>query len=145
MRRFLRLSLRRFRIGNRKSEIGKGLKRFEEMPVWQEAKGLVTEIYKTSNGADFSRNFGLRDQSRRASVSIMSSIAEGFERETDKEFIRFLYSAKASAAEIRSQLYVALNLNYIDEQACAHIQQKAETISKQISGFIKYLSRTRTH
>ena len=86
---------------------------FEEIVSWQKARELNVEIYKITNSSDlFHKDFGLRDQIRRASISISSNVAEGFERQTTKEFIRFLYIAKASAGEVRSQLYLAFDLKY---------------------------------
>ncbi len=87
--------------------------RFEEIEAWQKARQLSAAIYKTTNAGIFSRDFGLRDQIRRAAVSVMSNIAEGFDRGGNKEFIQFLYIAKGSAAEIQAQLYVALDAGYM--------------------------------
>ncbi len=81
---------------------------FEEIIAWQKARALNSELYLITDQGDFSKDYGLRDQIRRASISITSNIAEGFERETTKEFIRFLYIAKASSGEFRSQLYLLL-------------------------------------
>ena len=90
------------------------LNSFEEIIAWQRARELNAEIYKLKNeDVLFAKDYGLRDQMRRASISISSNIAECFERETAKEFIRFLYIAKASAGEFRSQLYLASDLGYI--------------------------------
>src|SRR5688572_30296581 len=89
------------------------VKTFEGLEVWQHARKLVKEIYGVSNRGPFSKDFGLRDQLRRASISILSNIAEGFERSGNKEFAHFLFMAKGSAGELRAQLYVALDLAYI--------------------------------
>jgi len=87
------------------------LNSFEDIIAWQKARELNTVIYTVTNSNQlFNSDYGLRDQMRRASISITSNIAEGFERETTKEFIRFLYIAKASAGEFRSQLYLAFDL-----------------------------------
>jgi len=116
---------------------------FEEIIAWQKARELNTEIYTITNlNNSFSKDFGLRDQMRRASISITSNIAEGFERETTKEFIRYLYIAKASAGEFRSQLYLALDLNYISTDEFEKINIKINDISKLLSGLIKYLIST---
>jgi len=116
---------------------------FEEIISWQKARELNAEIYRvTNNNEIFSRDYGLRDQMRRASVSISSNIAEGFERETTKEFIRFLYIAKASAGEFRSQLYLASDLGYISNSEFYSLNEKVSEISKLLSGFIKYLIGT---
>jgi four helix bundle protein len=89
------------------------ISRFEELVVWQRSRRLSLEIYRATNAGAFSRDFGLRDQVRRAAVSIMSNIAEGFGRFTSPEVRRFLSIARGSAAEVRSQLYLALDLGYI--------------------------------
>jgi len=88
------------------------ISKFEELIAWQKSRELVTAIYKVTNGKEFSRDFGLRDQIQRAAVSIMSNIAEGFERAGRAEFHQFLVIAKGSCAEVRSQLYIALDIGY---------------------------------
>jgi four helix bundle protein len=116
---------------------------FEEIISWQKARELNAEIYRvTNNNEAFNKDYGLRDQMRRASISISSNIAEGFERETKKEFIRFLYIAKASAGEFRSQLYLASDLGYISNSEFYSLNEKVNEISKLLSGFIKYLVGT---
>lgn len=116
---------------------------FEEIKAWQKARELNAEIYKLTNKDNsFSKDFGLRDQMRRCSISISSNIAEGFERETSKEFRRFLYIAKASAGEFRSQLYLASDLEYISTEEFSKLNLKINDISKMISGLIKYLNST---
>ena len=116
---------------------------FEEILSWKKARELNFYIYKITNSNNsFSKDFGLRDQIRRSSISISSNIAEGFERETTKEFIRFLYIAKASAGEFRSQLYLASDLNYLTETEFDKINFLINEISKLISGLIKYLKST---
>lgn len=119
------------------------LNSFEEIIAWQKARELNAEIYKiTTDNTLFSKDYGLRDQMRRASVSVSSNIAEGFERETTKEFIRFLYIAKASAGEFRSQLYLALDLDYLSIEEFNSLSLKINDISKLLSGFLKYLIST---
>ena len=86
---------------------------FEDLEIWKEARRLTKEIYRLTSEPKFSRDFGLRDQTQRAAVSIMSNIAEGFERSGNQEFAQFLYVAKGSCGEIRSQLYVAVDQGYI--------------------------------
>lgn len=112
---------------------------FEEITSWQKARELNSEIYTITNINEFSKDSGLKNQIRRASISVSSNIAEGFERETTKEFIRFLYIAKASAGEVRSQLYLAFDLKYIIEEEFKELKLKVEEISKLLSGLIKYL------
>ena len=93
------------------------IEKFEDIKAWQKARELNANIYRlTNSNTSFSKDFGLRDQIRRSSISISSNIAEGFERQTAKEFIRFLYIAKASAGEFRSQLYLASDLEYISTE-----------------------------
>ena len=89
------------------------IKKFEEIIAWQRARGLCNHIYAVTKNQSFSKDFGLKDQVQRSSVSIMSNIAEGFERGSNKEFIQYLYIAKGSCGEMRSQLYVALDQQYI--------------------------------
>lgn len=114
-------------------------KRFEDLEVWQRAKDLTNLIYKYSTDGSFSRDFGLRDQMRRASVSIMSNIAEGFEGQTQAVFIKHLGHAKGSAGELRAQLYIAKDQGYITEEDFNTMFSTAEICSKQLSRFIQYL------
>jgi len=118
------------------------IERFEDIGAWQKARELTRQIYDASNDGPFARDFGLRDQIRRASVSIMSNIAEGFERGSNKEFIQFLFIAKGSAGEVRSQLYVALDQGYIKQDAFASLSQQISEISRMISGLASYLSHS---
>ena len=117
-----------------------GITRFEEIEAWKTARQLTTLIYKLSEQGVFVKDFGLKDQIRRASVSIMSNIAEGFESRTDTQFINFLGHAKGSAGEVRSQLYVALDLKYISQEQFADAYEFADKSSRQISRFIDYLT-----
>ncbi len=114
---------------------------FEEIKSWQKSRLFNKRIYEITNAnSEFKKDFDLVRQIRRASISISSNIAEGFERNTDKEFIQFLYIAKASAGEVRSQLYLALDLNYIEKMEFEELFNDVSDISKLISGFIKYLN-----
>lgn len=115
---------------------------FEEMEVWKKARLLNVNIYRITNNEKLNRDFGLKDQIRRATVSISSNIAEGFERQSNREFIRFLYISKASAGEVRSQLYLIFDLQYITEAEFIELKQNVLEISKQISTLIKYLATT---
>ena len=92
------------------------IERFEDFIAWQKARALAARIYRVSDEGKFAKDFGLKDQIRRAAVSIMSNIAEGFERGRSAEFHQFLSIAKASCAELRSQLYVALDAGYLDQK-----------------------------
>lgn len=112
------------------------IKRFEDILAYQRAEILTLEIYKLFRNH---RDFGFRDQICRASVSIMNNIAEGFERHTNKEFINFLYIAKGSAGEVRSMVYLAKGLNYINEQESKQLLDQALTVSRFIMNFIKTL------
>ena len=116
-----------------------GITRFEEIDAWVTSRQLTNMIYSLSNQGAFSRDFGLRDQIRRASVSVMSNIAEGFESRTDVQFINFLGMARASAGEVRSQLYIALDQKYLSEEQFKEAFTTVEKCSRQISGFISYL------
>lgn len=114
-------------------------KRFEDLEVWQKAKELTSLIYRLSSSGTFSRDFGLRDQMRRASVSIMSNIAEGFESQTQALFIQYLGHAKGSAGELRAQLYIALEQSYMTKDEFDSAFALAEVCSKQLARFIQYL------
>ena len=113
---------------------------FEEIIAWKKARELNSEIYEITKNGQFKSNFDLKGQIRRSSISISSNIAEGFERETTKEFIRFLFIAKASAGELRSQLYLASDLKYFENDEFERLNLKACEISRLISGLIKISS-----
>jgi four helix bundle protein len=115
---------------------------FEEINSWQKSRLFNKRIYEITENVAFKKDFDLVRQIRRASVSISSNIAEGFERNTDKEFIYFLYVSKASAGEVRSQLYLALDLNYISKIEFDELYLNVSDISKLLSGFIKYLENS---
>src|SRR5436305_15073652 len=110
------------------------IRKFEDIESWKRARKLANEIYNVTAVGRFARDFGLRDQIRCASVSILSNIAEGFERGGDKEFLQFLAVAKGSCGEVRSQLYVAFDQSYIDEKQFKDISDKAVEVSQIISG-----------
>ena len=112
---------------------------FEEIEAWQTARELTKLIYSFTEEAKFSRDFGLKDQIRRAGVSIMSNISEGFESQTQAQFIRYLGIAKASAGEVRSQLYVSRDLDYITQEQFLKAFAMAEKASRQTARFISYL------
>lgn len=115
------------------------IENFEDLVIWQEAKLLTITIYKLFSD---SRDFGFKDQIQRASVSIMNNIAEGFERSSDKDFSRFLFIAKASAGEVRSMLYLASELKYINVVDSHNLINQAKKLSGSISNFIKYLNKS---
>lgn len=118
------------------------IKRYEDIESWQLARELTREIYAISNKGEFAPDYGLKDQIRRSSVSVMSNIAEGFERGGNKEFLHFLTTAKASCGECRSQLYVALDAQLITEQEFATLHKRALETSSKIGGFIHYLQQS---
>jgi four helix bundle protein len=108
--------------------------KFEDLVAWQKARELTKEIYRVSGTDKFNRDFGLREQIRRAAVSTMSNIAEGFERKRPGEFHQMLSIAKASCAEVRSQLYVSLDVGYLDEAAFMRLQAQAQEVARVIGG-----------
>jgi four helix bundle protein len=113
--------------------------RFEDIKAWKTARQLTNLVYEFSGQGKFARDYGLRDQIRRASVSIMSNIAEGFESHTQSLFINFLGRAKASAGEVRSQLYIALDQKYIDQTQFDEAFDLADKASRQLYRFMQYL------
>ena len=119
------------------------IQRFEDIDSWQAGMELVNDIYRVSGQGAFANDFALRDQIRKAAVSIPSNIAEGFERNRRSEFIQFLRYAKGSAGEVRSQLYNARDQDYIDAETFQSLQSDVESVSRQIQGFIRHLRRTR--
>jgi four helix bundle protein len=119
------------------------VRRFEDLVAWQLARELTSEVYGITRQGTFSRDFGLVDQMRRAVVSVMSKIAEGFERDSIAERLHFYVIAKASCAELRSQLYVALDADYIDQPTFDILQAKADRTARVLSGLRTSTSRTR--
>src|SRR5271169_4377786 len=115
------------------------VRQFEDLNVWQDARQLVVAVYSVSKVRAFNQDFGLRDQIRRAAVSTMSNIAEGFERGTRKEFVQFLNVAKGSNGEVRSQLHIALDQKYVSETEFVTLREMAIALSKKLSAFIRYL------
>ena len=116
------------------------IERFEELECWQEARILVGLVYGAINKSEkLKRDFGLRDQLARAAVSVMSNIAEGFSRQSNKEFIRFLFISKSSASEVQSIIYAALDLGYVNKDSFDKIYGHADKVSQIDSGLIKYL------
>lgn len=115
------------------------VERFEELHIWQDARVLLKDIYALTRNSKFRRDFALRDQITRAASSTMSNIAEGFERASRKEFIQSLNVAKGSNGEVRSQLYAALDQEYIDQPSFEKTRQSALALSRRISAFMNYL------
>jgi four helix bundle protein len=119
------------------------IERFEDFIAWQKARELTKAIYMATRKGNFARDFGLCNQIQRASVSVMSNIAEGFERDGAGEFYHFLNIAKASCAEVRSQLYVALDVGYIDEQTFSELFAQTEEVGRLIGGLRNSVGKRR--
>ena len=120
----------------------KKVSRFEDLEVWQEGCDLAVQIYKLSREGKLARDYGLRDQMTRSAVSIPSNIAEGKERETAPELIRYLYIAKGSTGELQTQLYIAQRVGYVDEGTSYNLIQQTKVLSKKLGSFIQYLKRS---
>jgi four helix bundle protein len=118
------------------------IERFEDVEAWKKARELTKLVYQVTRSGEFSRDFALRDQIRRSSVSTMSNIAEGFERGGNREFRQFLVVAKGSAGEVRSQLYVALDAGFVMQKQFDDLYGITMDSSRLISGFIKYLDQS---
>jgi four helix bundle protein len=118
------------------------IQRFEDLMSWQKAREMNRLIYSVTKTGGFAKDFGLRDQIRRASISIMSNLAEGFERGGDKEFVQFLSNAKAFCGEVRSQLYTALDGDYLTTAGFKELYERSIEVSRLISGFMQYLRRS---
>ena len=113
-----------------------GKSNFQRLTVWQKSKDLAVLIYSISNDGAFARDFGLRDQIRRSAVSVPSNIAEGNERETDKEAIRFFYIARGSAAELLTQMIISAEIGYVSRELFANIEERCLEISRMLSKLI---------
>ncbi len=116
-----------------------GIKRFEDIGVWKEARKLVNMVYDLTAKGLLKRDFGLRDQVQKAAVSCMSNAAEGFDSDTKQQFIQMLAYAKRSASEVQSELYVALDRNYIGKEEFDKSYNQAQSVRKLANGFIRYL------
>ena len=116
-------------------------KRFEDIEAWQKSREITRLIYAITKAGEFARDFGLRDQIRRASVSIMANIAEGFARRTDKDFANFLNVSRSSVAEVQSHLYVALDLEYVAAADFESVYAKLDEVSRMIFGLVRHLVR----
>jgi four helix bundle protein len=120
------------------------MKSFENLDVWRNGCTLAIKIYEITNNGKFSKDFSLRDQIRKSAVSIPSNIAEGKERETVNELIRYLYIAKGSAAELKTQLFIANKIGYLSEQKYSHLKNSIQEISGMLGNFIKKLKTKKT-
>ena len=116
---------------------------FEDLIAWQKSRELTRQIYSVTSKGPIAKDFGLRDQIRRASVSIMSNLAEGFERGGRSEFHQFVVIAKASCAEVRSQLYVALDVEYITEEQFEQLYNLTIEVSRILGGLRSALQKQR--
>lgn len=115
------------------------IKRFEDIEAWKLARELDFELYQCYSEGNFYKDFSFKDQISRASGSIMDNIAEGFERDGNREFINFLSYSKGSCGEVRSQLYRALDRKYITKEKFEKLKIKTENINGKISAFMNYL------
>ena len=115
---------------------------FEDLEARRLARSLTNSIYDVTSLGDSSRDFALRDQMRRASISVVSNIAEGFERDGDREFIQFLSVAKGSCGELRAQLYIALDRKYISNQTFEELVSKAMELGRTVNGLMRYLQQS---
>ena len=126
------------------TEMRAKIERFEDLLAWQKARQLTAEVYRICRGDSLARDFGLSDQMRRSAVSIMSNIAEGFERHRLQEFHQFLSIAKASCAELRSHFYVALDAGHVLGQEFEHFSTLAEEVSRIVGGLRASVERERS-
>ncbi|MEW6216241.1 MAG: four helix bundle protein [Candidatus Bipolaricaulota bacterium] len=115
------------------------ISRFEEIQAWQKGRELAKAVYALTRSPGFTADRSLKDQIRRAAVSIGANIAEGFERCSDRQFAQFLYNARGSAGEVRSLLYLARDQDYITAEEFDRVSALAEEVSKALFGFIRYL------
>lgn len=114
------------------------LERFEDIEAWQGTRQLVSEVYQALTSC---RDLSFRDQIQRAAVSVMSNIAEGFERHTNREFIGYLYVSRGSLAEVRSLLYAAKDIGYVDGDRFDDLCTRVQSVNGKLNGFISYLNR----
>jgi four helix bundle protein len=115
--------------------------KFEDLKVWQRAKDLAVYIYKITARGTFSKDYGLRDQIRRAGVSVPSNIAEGDELGTVKQAIRFFYTAKGSSAEVLTQAIISYEIGYLKKEDYKHIEEECKAISGMLNRLIKVRSK----
>ena len=115
------------------------IERFEDIEAWKEARELVKEVYQNFMNI---KDYGFRDQIQRAALSIMSNIAEGFDRASNREFIQFLVISRGSVSEVKSLSYAALDIGYINEDIFKMIMERCFKLTNLINGFIRYLRNT---
>jgi four helix bundle protein len=119
------------------------ISRFEDFEIWKLSIKITRDVYDLTAKRDFSKDYGLRNQLRRAIISTSSNIVEGFEKNNNNEFIRFLKIAKGSVGEARNQIYIALTVGYISKEEFFKVNKELENLAQQIGGFIVYLERKR--
>ncbi|HSW52366.1 MAG TPA: four helix bundle protein [Sulfuricaulis sp.] len=119
------------------------LQSFQELEVWKSAREFVQEVYRITRVGSLSKDYALCNQMRRASISIMANIAEGFERDGNAEFIQFLSVAKASSGEVQALLFIALDQDYLSEPVFERLRNMSNRINRQIAGFIAYLRKSK--
>lgn len=119
------------------------INKFEELEIWKSSLRITRDIYDFTAKKEFSKDFGLRDQIRRAIISVSSNTVEGFEKNNNNEFIRFLKIAKGSIGETRNQLYIALSIGYISKEEFKKTNGELECLARQIGAFIIYLQNKR--
>jgi four helix bundle protein len=118
------------------------IERFEDLEIWKEARSLAKYIFEITEKEPFCKDYKFRDQIRSSSGSVMDNIAEGFERDGNKEFVQFLSIAKGSCGEVRSQSYRAFDYQYINDAVLQDLISRTIQLSKKISSFISYLKRS---
>lgn len=116
---------------------------FEDLKAWRGSRELVKKVYSLTKKKGFAKDFGLVDQIRRAAISVVSNISEGFERGSNREFIQFLYVAKASCGELRAQLIIAYDQDYIDQKELYEINNLAKCVAGMLGSLINYLKRSK--
>lgn len=116
-------------------------KTFEEITAWQKSHALAVELYRISNSSELAKDFALKDQMRRSAISVPSNIAEGYERNSDRQFYYFLNVAKASAGELRSQFLLAFDLGYIQPSEYTKLKEQSLEVSRLIAGLMNYLKK----
>jgi len=126
---------------SRERNVRMSIERFEDIEAWQLGRRLTRSVYELSRDGDFSRDFGLKDQIRRASGSSKHNIAEGFDSGSNREFIRFLNYAKRSCTEVQSELYVALDQSYVTSVQFDEIYEQARLTREKIGAFVNYLDK----
>ncbi len=132
----------RWNRGNRMATEVNKIERFENIVAWQKARELTKAIYASAKAGLFARDFGMRDQIQRASVSVMANIAEGFDRGGDREFLQFLSNSKGSCGEVKSHLYAALDQHYLSRSEFDSLYVSVDETSRLIGGLMKYLKQS---